>query len=81
MPVQLSVDRFEGPDSSIAVLATEDGASIDVPRAWLPADAAPGDVLTLALSRDVAATRKLAEETKKLQGELKATDPGGDITL
>ncbi|WP_165073404.1 DUF3006 domain-containing protein [Paludisphaera rhizosphaerae] len=78
MPVQLSVDRFEG---DLAVLATEDGASIDVPRAWLPEGAKPGDVLTLSLQRDDAATAKLAADTKKVQDELKATDPGGDITL
>lgn len=78
MPVQLSIDRFEG---DLAVLATEDGASIDVPRAWLPEGTKPGDVLTLALKRDDAATAKLAADTKKIQDELKATDPGGDITL
>ncbi|WP_165250730.1 DUF3006 domain-containing protein [Paludisphaera soli] len=81
MPLQLSVDRFEGPDSSIAVLASEDGASLDVPRAWLPAGVAPGDVLTVTFRRDDEATRKLAADTKKVQDELKATDPGGDISL
>lgn len=81
MPVQLSVDRFEGPDGSIAVLAASDGASFDVPRAWLPEGAAPGDVLTLVLERDDEATRKLAAETRKIQDELKADDPGGDIKL
>lgn len=78
MPVQLSLDRFEG---DLAVLAAEDGASIDVPRAWLPDDARPGDVLTVAFARDEAATRKLAAETVALQAELKAADDGGDIKL
>ncbi|WP_337174837.1 DUF3006 domain-containing protein [Paludisphaera sp.] len=78
MPVQLSLDRFEG---DLAVLAAEDGASIDVPRAWLPDDARPGDVLTVAFARDEAATRKLAAETVALQAELKAADDGGYIKL
>lgn len=78
MPVQLSLDRFEG---KLAVLATEDGASIDVPRAWLPDDARPGDVLTVAFARDDDATRKLAEETAAIQAEMKAADDGGDLKL
>jgi len=78
VPVQLSLDRFEG---QLAVLASEDGASIDVPRAWLPADARPGDVLTVAFARDDDATRKLAEETKAIQAGMKAADDGGDLKL
>jgi hypothetical protein len=78
VPVQLSLDRFEG---DLAVLAAEDGASIDVPRAWLPADARPGDVLTVAFARDDDATRKLAAETRTLQDELTADDDGGDLEL
>lgn len=78
MTVQLSLDRFEG---KLAVLASEDGASIDVPRAWLPADAKPGDVLSVAFARDEAATARLAEETKAIQAEMKAADDGGDIKL
>lgn len=78
MPVQLSFDRFEG---KLAVLASEDGASIDVPREWLPADAKPGDVLSVAFERDAAATARLAAETREIQAEMKAADDGGDIKL
>lgn len=81
MPLLFSVDRFEGPDDSIAVLATEDGQSIDVPRALLPADVQPGDVLSATFARDDEATKNLAEETRKIQDELRETDPGGDIQL
>lgn len=81
MTVQLSVDRFEGRDKSIAVLVSEDGASCDAPRAWLPEGVAPGDVLTVTFERDDEATGKLAAETKKVQKELEATDPGGDLSL
>jgi hypothetical protein len=78
---RLSLDRFEGKDKSIAVLVTEDGATINVPRALLPPSARAGDVLTLSLERDAAATKKLGEETRKVQKDLKATDPGGDLKL
>ena len=81
MAIHLSLDRFEGKDGAIAVLVGDDGETVDVPRAFLPADAKPGDVLTMTLERDEAATRKLAEDTRKIQGELKATDPGGDLKL
>ncbi|MDR3620035.1 MAG: DUF3006 domain-containing protein [Paludisphaera borealis] len=81
MAIHLSVDRFEGDDKSIAVLVTDDGATINVPKALLPPGAKAGDVLTMTLERDEAATKKLADDTRKVQDELKATDPGGDIKL
>lgn len=78
MPAPLSLDRFEG---KLAVLATEDGVTIDVPREWLPADARPGEVFTIAFARDDDATRQLAEETRAIQAEMKAADDGGDLKL
>jgi Protein of unknown function (DUF3006) len=81
VPTQLSLDRFEGKNKSIAVLLTDDGDPINLPRSLLPPGARAGDVLTLTLERDVAATQKLAEETRQVQKDLKATDPGGDIKL
>ena len=81
MPTQLSLDRFEGKNKSIAVLLTDDGDSINLPRSLLPPGARAGDVLTLTLERDAEATRKVAEETRQVQKDLKATDPGGDIKL
>lgn len=81
MTHSLSVDRFEGRDRSIAVLVAEDGRSIDVPIDFLPPGIAPGDVLRATFERDDEATKRLAEETRKIQDELKATDPGGDLQL
>jgi hypothetical protein len=78
---RLSLDRFEGKDKEIAVVVTDDGASINLPKTLLPADAKPGDVLTFSLEIDAGATESLAKETRKLQDELKSTDPGGDIKL
>ncbi|WP_165227254.1 DUF3006 domain-containing protein [Aquisphaera insulae] len=81
MQTTVSLDRFEGKDKSVAVLVTDGGESIDVPRSLLPAGAKAGDVLRLSLERDEGATRKLADDTRKVQAELRATDPGGDIKL
>lgn len=81
MTHSLSVDRFEGRDRSIAVLVAEDGRSIDVPIEFLPPGLQPGDVLRATFERDDEATKALAEETRKIQDELKEADPGGDLQL
>ncbi|WP_406693597.1 DUF3006 domain-containing protein [Singulisphaera sp. Ch08] len=81
MKTRLSFDRLEGETKEIAVLLAGDGTSINLPKKFLPKAARPGDVLSLSLARDVQATRRLADETKAIQRELKATDPGGDIKL
>ncbi|MGA9921983.1 MAG: DUF3006 domain-containing protein, partial [Isosphaeraceae bacterium] len=62
MTTRLSLDRFEGRNKSIAVLLTDDGESINFPRALLPPGAKAGDVLALTLEADPEETRKLAEE-------------------
>jgi hypothetical protein len=79
--VRLSLDRFEGKGKRIAVLVTDDGETINLPKSFLPADAQPGDVLALTLERDAAATRQVAEETKRVQEKLSERDPGGNIKL
>jgi Protein of unknown function (DUF3006) len=79
--LSLSVDRFEGEDRSIAVLLTDEGAAINLPRSLLPPDAKPGDVLTVSLQIDAEATRKLAEETRRVQQKLSRRDPEGDLRL
>jgi hypothetical protein len=79
--IRVSIDRFEGEKKQIAVLLAEDGTAIDFPKALLPKGAKAGDILTLQIERDAGATRKLAEDTCKVQDQLKRTDPGGDIRL
>jgi hypothetical protein len=79
--IRLSIDRFEGDRKQIAVLLAEDGTSVNFPRALLPKGARAGDILTLQIERDTGATRKLADRTRKVQEELKKTDPGGDVRL
>jgi hypothetical protein len=78
---RLSIDRFEGDKKQIAVLVAEDGTTIDFPRALLPKGVKAGDILTLQIERDAGATRKLAVATRKVQDQLKTTDPGGGLKL
>jgi hypothetical protein len=78
---QLSLDRFEGKGKQIAVLVTEDGVTLNIPKSLLPGGSKPGDILTLSLEHDPAATEKLAEETRRVQDKLSQRDPGGDIKL
>ena len=66
------------------IAALEAGKVLYFPRLrfeLLPSEAKPGDVLTLSLEPDPAATRKLAEETRRVQDKLSERDPGGDIKL
>jgi hypothetical protein len=79
--IHLSLDRFEGKSNQIAVLVSDRGEALNIPRSFLPAGAKPGDVLTLSLEIDPAATAKLAEATRSLQDKLGKRDPGGDIKL
>jgi hypothetical protein len=40
-----------------------------------------GRTAIAVLLDDLESTRRIAEETRSVQEELKATDPGGDLTL
>lgn len=77
----LSVDRFEGQGHSVAVLLTDGGDTVQMPRSLLSPGVRPGDVLTFAIERDAEATRGLAAETAQVQRKLSQSDPGGDIRL
>ncbi len=80
-PILLSLDRFEGDAPGFAVLVDDDGDSITVPRAFVPHEARPGDVLTFSLEVDQAATQALAKRTREVQDRLSKRDPGGDVAL
>jgi len=79
--LSLSLDRFEGKGKEIAVLLTDDGETLNIPRSLLPSGSKPGDVLALSIEHNAAATRELAEETRRVEEKLKDGDPGGDIKL
>ena len=52
MSTRLSLDRFEGKGKQIAVLLTDDGETLNLPKSILPPGVKPGDVLTLTLEHD-----------------------------
>src|SRR5262249_42129415 len=79
--LSLSIDRFEGDKMDLAVLLSDDGDPIHVPKKLLPKGAKAGDVLAVTIERDEAATRAVASKTKAAQDDLRKTDHGGDIKL
>jgi Protein of unknown function (DUF3006) len=81
VPTRLSLDRFEGRNKEIAVLVNDEGAIVNLPKSLLPPSTKLGDVLTLTLERDAAASRQVAQETRRVQDTLSERDPGGDIKL
>jgi hypothetical protein len=81
MTTRLTLDRFEGDRKQIAVLLTDSGDPINFPKALLPKGARPGDILVFSIERDTEATKKVADQTKAIQTDLKKRDPGGDLKL
>jgi Protein of unknown function (DUF3006) len=81
MGISLCLDRFEGAEKQLAVLVTDDGLEVVMPRALLPAGTAPGSIITCTLEHNKEATHQLASDLKDVQAELRKTDPGGDIHL
>ena len=81
MTTSLSIDRFEGSKTEIAVLVADDGRSFDLPRWLLPNGAKAGDVVSLSIELDPAATAQLVAKTKKVQADLAKGDDGKDIQL
>ncbi|MDX2037956.1 MAG: DUF3006 domain-containing protein [Isosphaeraceae bacterium] len=76
-----SLDRFEGDGKSTAVLVDEDGNTLELPRSLLPKGVAAGDVLSLSIEKDEAATKALVDETAAVQERLAESDDGGDVSL
>jgi hypothetical protein len=81
VPTRLSLDRFEGRNKEIAVLVNDEAVIVNLPKSLLPPSTKLGDVLTLTLERDAAASRQVAQETRRVQDRLSECDPGGDIKL
>ena len=79
----LALDRFERDREGVelAVLVTDEGRSIVVPKGLLPPGSEPGMALTLSLALDPVATAAVARQTEAIRADLKKTDPGGTIRL
>ena len=84
-----TIDRFE--DNDLVVLETDDGTSIDVPRAHVPSEAKEGDVLVELPKNELngegryAVNYELTEQRKAEVEQLRASLPTlsdeGDIEL
>lgn len=79
------IDRIE--DGEWAVLEPPEGPTLDVPRAWIPTDAAAGDVLhvtpsadadtsTVTFMRDEDATTERRERLQNRRDRLSSTSDG-----
>ena len=75
MSIRLSLDRFEGKSKQIAVLVTDDGEIVNLPKSLLPPGTKPGDVLTLTLERDAAASHQVAAGNPPRPGQAGRTRP------
>jgi len=83
------VDRLEG---KMAVLVSDKGETIEMPRLELPHGVREGSVLRVRFGApnvpdwssavvDSKEEKRRLDEAQKLLDEMKRKDPGGDITL
>ena len=82
------LDRFE--DNDVAVLETEDGTTVDVPRVHIPPEAHEGDVLVELAENELdgevryAVDFDVTEQRRREVSDLRASIPTvdeGDIEL
>jgi len=72
------VDRIEG---GTAVLTTDAGATIELPKKLLPAGVGEGRWLSLSLVADPSKDAAQGDKARSLRGKLAADDDGGDFSL
>ena len=65
--MRLTIDRFEGDR---AVLRTNAGQELVVPRGEIPAHAREGDILTVSFGTDGKATDVRAQRAKDILNEI-----------
>jgi hypothetical protein len=68
---RLTVNRFEGDKKQVAVLLAEDCTPVNFLKALLPKGIKVGDNLTLTIELKVEVPKRVAEETRAVQDELK----------
>lgn len=84
-----TIDRFE--DAGLAVLETDAGERLEIPRETLPPEAKEGDVLvrlpwyrwhgTLRYTAEPEATTQRRREAAALRASLPQVDEEGDLEL
>ena len=72
------VDRIEG---TLAVLVTEGGARLELPKSLLPAGVGEGRWLALSLAPDPAKDAAMGGRARRTRERLTEDDDGGDLTL
>jgi len=81
-PQQWVIDAIE---EQVASIELPNGDMIHLPVALLPAGAKPGEILSVSLAVELAATqqarRASSAQTRKIADASRAIDPGGDVTL
>jgi hypothetical protein len=70
--LRVSLDRVE-EGLAVLLLREDESVRFTLPRSLLPGDAREGDILEIAIRRDVAATtearRRVAERIERLRGK------------
>ena len=68
--MRVQIDRFEDGGWAVLLLCHDGRRAFDVPRELLPDDASAGDVFEVRFEFDAEETERLAEENRRLLGEL-----------
>lgn len=84
-----TIDRFE--DNDLVVLETDDGESVNVPRAYVPPEAREGDVLVelngneldgeVKYAVDFELTKQRKREADRLRARISMLPEKGDLEL
>jgi len=84
-----TIDRFE--DNDLAVLETDDGVSVNVPRSHIPPEAKEGDVLVelngteldgeVRYAVDFELTEQRKHESDRLRARIPMLPEEGDLEL
>ena len=67
--MKVVIDRIGGM-IAVLVIPGEENLRLNVPVALIPAGCQEGDILTLSLERDEAATREAEDRVSRLLGDL-----------
>jgi hypothetical protein len=72
--MHVQVNRFEDNEMAVLLVYPEGKRSFGVPRKLLPQETKPGDVFEVSFVHDRRETERMADENKRLMGELLGRD-------
>jgi hypothetical protein len=64
------IDRIEDNDMAVVLVGDDEAAQLDVPKAFLPAEATDGDHLSITIKLDKESRDAMADKIRNLQEEL-----------